>query len=110
MTVPDSDLFRDAGDADAAWRRIVAVARTSPPSLAESPPDGFADFVLALARRERLAASPAEEERRILSWGAILAIAASLLVAVSSWSDLSSLVASHSNVLFEELTRWEPLP
>jgi len=52
----------------------------------------------------------AEEERRILSWAAMLAIAASLLVAVSSWSDLSSLVASHSNVLFEELTRWEPLP
>ena len=110
MTVPDSDPFRDADDADAAWHRIVDAARTSPPSLAERPPDGFADSVLALARRERLTARPADEERRILSWGAMLAVAASLLVAVSSWGDLSSLVTSQSNVLFEELTRWEPLP
>lgn len=110
MTVPDSDPARDADKAEAAWRRIVSAAQSSPPSAAERPPEGFADSVLALARRERLAARPAEEERRILSWGAILAVAASLLVAVSSWSDLSSLVTSHSNVLFEELTRWEPLP
>jgi hypothetical protein len=110
MTVPDSDPSRDAGDAYAVWRRIVDAARTSPPSLVERPPDGFADSVLALARRDGPVVHAAEEERRILSWAAMLAIAASLLVAVSSWSDLSSLVASHSNVLFEELTRWEPLP
>jgi hypothetical protein len=110
MTVPDSDPFREAGDAGAAWRRIVDAARTSPSSLAERPPDGFADSVLALTRRDASVVRPAEEERRILSWAAMLAVAASLLVAVSSWSDLSSLVASQSNVLFEELTRWEPLP
>jgi hypothetical protein len=110
MTVPDADSSRDADNAEAAWRRLVDAARTSPPSAVERPPEGFADSVLALVRRERLAGRPSEEDRHILSWGAILAVAASLLVAVSSWSDLSSLVTSHSNVLFEELTRWEPLP
>lgn len=95
---------------DDAWRRLTAAARTNPPAeQAAQPPEGLADHVLAQVRRYGLVRRSEFANERVLGWSAAIAVAASLLLTVASWRDLSSVLSPKPSP-FEELVTWELLP
>lgn len=95
---------------DNAWRRLTAAARRgSPTEEAVAPPEGLADRVLAQARSHSPIRRSNVADERILGWSAVLALAASLILAVSSWQDLSSLLSPRPSP-FDGLVTWELLP
>lgn len=95
---------------DDAWRRLTAAARSgSPAEEAVAPPEGLADRVLLAARSRSPMRSSDVTNERILGWSAAIALAASLLLAVSSWQDLSSLLSPRPSP-FDGLVTWELLP
>jgi hypothetical protein len=101
----------EPNDADAVWQRLTKAAKSLPPPDRAAAPAGFAANVLMQARAVGRPAFRTSDERRVLSWAAVFAVAASLLVAVTNWNDLSSVFAAHSqSVLFDDVTRWETLP
>ncbi|MBA4016580.1 MAG: hypothetical protein C0483_05275 [Pirellula sp.] len=95
---------------DDAWRRLTTAARDNPSAeVPLAPPEGLADRVLlAVRNRSPMRRSDVTNER-ILGWSAALALAASLLLAVSSWQDLSSLLSPRPSP-FDGLVTWELLP
>lgn len=101
MTTPN---FNDA------WRRLTAAARDNPPAdVPLAPPEDLADRVLFAAQNRSPMRRSDVANERILGWSAVLALAASLLLAVSSWQDLSSLLSPRPSP-FDGLVTWELLP
>lgn len=97
-------------NADDAWRRLTAAARTSSPADEPAhPPEGLADRVLAQTRRHGPVRRGEFANERVLEWSAAIALAASLLLTVASWRDLSSVLSPKPSP-FEELVTWELLP
>jgi len=71
-------------DSDRVWQALAAAARRA----ADEPPMPLdADLVLR-ARRAGPSRRENHDQQRLVSWAALIAVAASLLVTVISWSDV----------------------
>lgn len=74
-------------DADRAWQSLVAAARTAP---SDALPALDVNQVVrqALAARQVQPAPSLRREEHLVSWVAVFAVAASLLLTVVCWSDV----------------------
>ena|ERR1041385_5679265 len=74
-------------DADRAWQTLVTAARQAP---SEAMPALDADRVLqaALGARCPRPQPPSTSDERLVSWAAAFALAASLLLTMTCWSDV----------------------
>lgn len=86
---------------DRTWQRLVAAARQAPP---EALPKCDVDAIVAAVGSARTATSMSfaalpsssgreawDDDRRIVSWAALFAVAASLLLTFACWSEVSAM-------------------
>jgi hypothetical protein len=93
--------------AQAVWERLAAAC--AEPALPVTPPPGFTDRVLAAVPQARVALVR-NDQQRVVSAAAWLALAASVLICVWSWNDLQAAWNDSETEVFEELITWDPLP
>lgn len=94
-------------DADRTWEALVAAARTAPTDELR-PLDADQAVRQALAARKIQPAPLVRSEEHLVSWAALFAVAASLLLTVVCWSDVKA-AWSPEPAIFDLPLNWEPL-
>lgn len=99
-------------NADRAWQTLVAAARQAPPdALPRCAVDAIVAAVASangVERRPSTDREAGEDDRRLVSWAALFAVAASLLLTFACWSEVSAMWSPPS--IFDCAIEVGPLP